>query len=94
MLVETQGLVTTPVSAAVRVQITKCYNTTRDVQVTFDDGYSDAAFRSQIAHGQASTTATKLLRPPGGAGAYSVQLGTTFGIPVVPRGPQAITISE
>lgn len=34
---------------------------------------TNSAFRYQVANGQAGTTAPKLLRPPGGAGAYSAR---------------------
>ncbi|MEO8519271.1 MAG: polysaccharide deacetylase family protein [Dermatophilaceae bacterium] len=132
LAVSTQGYASTPVTASVRAQITKCYNTTKNVRLTFDDGYtsasnlnsilatlkaynvraqffpkgtwarlnpamirqikaaghgvenhtnthphinklSAAAFHSEVAYGQQSNTSPKLLRPPGGAGAYSVR---------------------
>jgi peptidoglycan/xylan/chitin deacetylase (PgdA/CDA1 family) len=37
------------------------------------NGLSAAAFRYQVANGQQANTSTRLLRPPGGAGAYSVR---------------------
>ena len=132
LAVSTQGYASTPVSASVQAQITKCYNTTKSVRLTFDDGYtsssnlnsilatlkaynvraqffpkgtwarlnpamirqikaaghgvenhtythphlntlSTAAFHWEVANGQQSNTSPKLLRPPGGAGAYSVR---------------------
>lgn len=121
------------VSTSVRTQIKKCYNKTRDVWLTFDDGYtsqanlssilgtlrannvrgrffligswarrhpsmvsqivaaghyvenhtdthahlswiSDAAAREEIRYGQSSNSYPKLLRPPYGAGAFTVRL--------------------
>ena len=47
-IIRTQGGVTTSVSAAVRTQITRCYNTTRNVWLTFDDGYTSQANLNSI----------------------------------------------
>lgn len=46
--IRTQGPVTGPVSATVRQQISKCYNTTRNVWLTFDDGYTSQANLNSI----------------------------------------------
>jgi hypothetical protein len=133
LVVHTAGPATVPVSARVRTLITKCYNTTRNVRLTFDDGYtsqanlnsilatlkaynvrgrffprgdwvrsnpagirqirtaghyvenhtcshphlnglSNASFYYQVANGQQSNHGyPRLLRPPGGAGAYSAR---------------------
>lgn len=132
LVVTTQGPATRPVSPSVRALITKCYNTTRNVRLTFDDGYSsqanlnsilatlrlynvravflptgiwarshpamiqqiraagqrlgnhtyshphlnglsNAAFHWEIANGQQANMSPRLLRPPGGAGAYSAR---------------------
>ena len=43
LAVSTQGYASTPVTASVRAQITKCYNTTKNVRLTFDDGYTSAS---------------------------------------------------
>lgn len=47
-IVKTSGQFTTPVSATVRNQITQCYNTTPNVWLTFDDGYSSQANLNSI----------------------------------------------
>jgi peptidoglycan/xylan/chitin deacetylase (PgdA/CDA1 family) len=132
LVVTTQGPVSRPVSPSIRALITKCYNTTGNVRLTFDDGFtsqanlnsilstlrvynvravffptgvwarshpsmirqikaagqrlgdhtyshphlnglSNAAFRSQVANGQPANMSPRLLRPPGGAGAYSTR---------------------
>lgn len=46
--IRTQGTVTSPVSAPVRTAISKCYNTTPNVWLTFDDGYTTAANLNSI----------------------------------------------
>jgi peptidoglycan/xylan/chitin deacetylase (PgdA/CDA1 family) len=46
--IETRGNVTTPVSTAVRAQITKCYNTGSQVLLTFDDGFTSQANLNSI----------------------------------------------
>ena len=46
--VRTLGPSTHPVNAAVRAQITKCYNTSKNVWLSFDDGYTSQANLSSI----------------------------------------------
>lgn len=47
-LLAAQGSVTSAVSASVRDQIERCYNTTRNVWLTFDDGYTSQANLNSI----------------------------------------------
>jgi peptidoglycan-N-acetylglucosamine deacetylase len=47
-IIKTQGYATSPVSASVRTQIAKCYNTANNVWLTFDDGYTSQANLNQI----------------------------------------------
>ncbi len=46
--IKTTGPVTSPVSAATRAQIAKCYNTTPYVWLTFDDGYTSQSNLNSI----------------------------------------------
>ena len=131
--VRTLGPFTYPVNATIRAQITKCYNTGKNVRLSFDDGYtsranlnsilatlktynvrgqffllgswarsnpammrqiknaghyvgnhtdthkilshaSGATAKSEIRRGQKPNTALRLIRPPGGAGAYTMRV--------------------
>jgi peptidoglycan/xylan/chitin deacetylase (PgdA/CDA1 family) len=131
--VRTLGPFTYPVNAATRAQITKCYNTSKNVSLSFDDGYtspvnlnsilatlkaynvraqffllgswaranpammrqikgaghyvgnhtsthkilshaSSATAKAEISRGQKPNTALRLIRPPGGAGAYTTRV--------------------
>jgi peptidoglycan/xylan/chitin deacetylase (PgdA/CDA1 family) len=47
-VIKTEGPATLPVSAAVRKQVTNCSNTTKNVQLTFDDGFTSASNLNSI----------------------------------------------
>lgn len=49
-IIKTEGTVTRPVSAANRALISKCYNTTKNVWLTFDDGYTSQANLNSILY--------------------------------------------